>query len=118
MSYLLYRMGIGSFIIGYASSLILTFINPNYFGSFFILIPLVLVGSILGSIISYYIIGRNKKEELLDPDYIDPSYRALDTESKDNVSENIEKLMESVYRYVVPVTDKLDGVINHFIGDN
>ena len=117
MSYLLYRMGIGSFIIGYASSLILTFINPNYFGSFFILIPLVLVGSILGSIISYYIIGRNKKEELLDPDYIDPSYRALDTESKDNVSENIEKLMESVYRYVVPVTDKLDGVINHFIGD-
>ena len=33
-------------------------------------------------------------------------------------SENIEKLMESVYRYVVPVTDKIGGIINQFIGDN
>ena len=118
ISYLLYRVGIGGFIIGYVSSLILTFMNPGYFGYFFILIPLVLVGSILGSMLSYYIIGRNKKEELLDPDYIDPSYRVLDTESNDDVSENIEKLMGSVYRYVVPVTDKIGGVVNHFIGDN
>jgi Zn-dependent protease with chaperone function len=117
ISYLLYRVGIGGFIIGYVSSLILTFINPAHFGSFVILIPLVLVGSILGSIVSYYVIGMNKKEELLDPDYIDPSYRVLDTESKDNVSENIEKLMGSVYRYVVPVTDKVGGVVNQFIGD-
>ena len=33
-------------------------------------------------------------------------------------SENIEKLMESVYRYVVPVMDELCGVVNHFIEDN
>lgn len=118
ISYLLYRVGIGGFIIGYVSSLILTFINPAHFGSFVILIPLVLVGSILGSIVSYYVIGRNKKEELLNPNYIDPSYRVLDTESKDDVSENIEKLMGSVYRYVVPVTDKVGGVVNQFIGDN
>ena len=118
ISYLLYRVGIGGFIIGYVSSLILTFVNPEYFGSFFILIPLVLVGSILGSMLSYYVLGRNKKEELLDPDYIDSSCRVLDTESKDDVSENIEKLMGSVYRYVVPVTDKVGGVVNHFIGDN
>lgn len=115
---MLYRVGIGGFIIGYVSSLILTFMNPGYFSYFFILIPLVLVGSILGSMLSYYIIGRNKKEELLDPDYIDTSYRVLDTESNDDVSENIEKLMGSVYRYVVPVTDKIGGVVNHFIGDN
>lgn len=118
ISYLLYRVGIGGLIIGYVSSLILTFMNPGYFGYFFILIPLVLVGSILGSMLSYYIIGRNKKEELLDPDYINPSYRVLDTESNDDVSENIEKMMGSVYRYVVPVTDKIGGVVNHFIGDN
>nr|QNO44578.1 protease HtpX [Methanosarcinales archaeon ANME-2c ERB4]QNO44990.1 protease HtpX [Methanosarcinales archaeon ANME-2c ERB4]QNO45068.1 protease HtpX [Methanosarcinales archaeon ANME-2c ERB4] len=115
ISYLLYRVCIGGFIIGYVSSLILIFINPAHFGSFVILIPLVLVGSILGSIVSYYVIGMNKKEELLDPDYIDPSYRVLDTESKDDVSENIEKLMKFVYRHVVPVTDKLGGVINQFI---
>ena len=117
ISYLLYRVGIGGFIMGYVSSLILTFVNPGYFGSFVILIPLVLIGSILGSMLSYYVLGRNKREELLDPDYIDPSYRVLDTESNDAVSENIEKLMESVYRYVVPVTDKIGGVTNQFIGD-
>lgn len=99
-SYLFYRASMGGFIVGYVTSLILTFIDPNYLFSFFVFTPLALAGTIPGSLASYYALGRDKNEEI--KARASASFEVLPKEVE---TEKIEVLMRFMNKNVAPVFD-------------